>query len=75
MEPGISPNREALKNLAAFSIDEELYQKFGGKVFSYAGLPNPVYRQLCLDFSCLLDRMARSLMVLKTVIPGTMLTH
>jgi hypothetical protein len=70
MEPGISPNREALKNLAAFSIDEEFCQKFGGKVFGYAGLPTPAYRQLCFDYAFLLDRMARNLMVLKSRIPA-----
>jgi hypothetical protein len=43
-ELSISPNREALKNLAAFSIDEEFYQKFGGKVFGYAGVPASAYR-------------------------------
>jgi hypothetical protein len=70
MEPGISPNHEALKNLAVFSVDEEFCQKFGGKVFGYTGASTPAYRQLCLDFSFLLERMARSLMVLKSRIPA-----
>jgi hypothetical protein len=70
MEPDIFPNREALRNLAAFSIDEEFCQKFGGKVFGYTGLPTPAYRQLCLDFFFLLDRMARSLLILKGRIPA-----
>jgi hypothetical protein len=65
----ISPNREALKNLAAFSIDEEFCQKFGGKVFGYACVPTAAYRQLCLDYAFLLDRMAHSLLILKSRIP------
>jgi hypothetical protein len=66
----ISPNLQALKNLAAFSIDEEFCQKFGGKVFGHTGAPNPAYRQLCLDYAFLLDRMARNLMALKNRIPA-----
>jgi hypothetical protein len=69
MEPGILPYREALKNLAAFSVNEEFCQKSGGRVFGYAGLPTAAYWQLCFDYAFLLDRMTRSLIGLKSRIP------
>jgi hypothetical protein len=65
----LSPNHEALRTLAAFSVDEEFCQKFGGKLFGYTGVPTPAYRQLCLDFSLLLDRMSYALVILKSHIP------
>ena len=65
----IVSNREALKSLAGFSINEEFCQKFGGKVFGYSGDPTPAYQQLCGNFSLLLDHMASDLQTIKAQIP------
>ena len=65
----IVSNRGALKSLADFSINEELCQKFGGKVFGYSGEPTPTYQQLCENFSLLIDRMAGELQTIQAQIP------
>lgn len=66
----IVSNREALKTLAVFSINEEFCQKFGGKIFGYSGEPTPAYQQLCGNFSLLIDHMASSLHAIKDQIPS-----
>ena len=53
----IVSSREALKTLADFSISEEFCQKFGGKVFGYAGEATLAHQQLCAIFSLLVDHM------------------
>jgi hypothetical protein len=65
----IVSNREALKTLADFSINEEFCQKFGGKVFGYSGEPTLAYQQLCGAFSLLIDHMTGDLQIIKAQIP------
>ena len=65
----IVANREALRTLAVFSINEEFCQNFGGKIFGYSGEATPAYQQLCGNFSLLIDHMASDLKTIKAQIP------
>ena len=67
----ITPNRQGLRNLANFSIDEQFCQQYGGKVFNYAGEITPVYQRLCEAFSTLIDHMISEMHAIKNQIPGS----
>lgn len=42
----ITPNRQALKDLASFSIDSQFVQQTGGQFFNYSGEISPQYEGL-----------------------------
>ena len=65
----ISPNRQALKDLANFNIDSQFCQQYGTHVFNHSGGNTATYQQVRAHFEGVVDDLADHLQKLKQQIP------
>lgn len=61
----ITPNRQALKDLASFSIDSQFAQQTGGQLFNFSGESNQQYVDLSKLFSSTIDDVIGDLQKIK----------
>ena len=61
----VTPNRQALKDLASFSIDSQFAQQTGGQFFNFSGESNPQYEELRKVFIAAIDDAMGNLQKIK----------
>ena len=65
----MTPNRHCLKALQAFPVDAQFCQQYGTQVFGYQGEATPQYKQVCTEFTSIIDDIIASMQNVKSQIP------
>lgn len=65
----IIPNRQGLKDLAAFNIDSQFVQQIGSQVFNYSGEDNQQYRDMCANLLSVINDTIANLQQVKQILP------
>lgn len=66
----LTPNRQALKDLADFNIDAQFCQQYGTQVLNYSGEVTHSWQQARLQLESVIDDLLGTLEQLKEAIPN-----